>query len=95
MARRKSRRQSGKAPDAFGQELLARMAAQGTADALNRNVIEPFVGALETVCAERGYVLNIYGERSNLVFSTEDHAEAIYSLVEQYLDANLDDKEDS
>ena len=95
MARRKSKARSGGPPDEFSKDLLARMADQSTADALNRNVIEPFVAALESVCAERGYVLNIYGERSNLIFSTEDHAEAIYSLVEQYLDANLEQKEDS
>lgn len=91
MARRKSKRPSASEPDAFRAELLTRMAQQSTAEALNKNVIAPFVSALETVCGERGYILNIYGERSNLVFSTEDDAEPIYSLIEKY----LDDKEET
>ena len=86
MPRRRPRRRGGDGPEAFRDQLLARMARAETAEALNDKVITPFVSALETICRDRGYVFNIYGERSNLVFSTEEDAEAIYALVEQYLD---------
>ncbi len=58
-----------------------------TADQLNDNVIVPFVAALEAVCEARGYVLNIYGEKSNVVITSEADAPAIYNLVEDYLDS--------
>ncbi len=86
MARRKSRKPSGSMPEKLQEQFLAQMAEHETAEDLNDKLIAPFIAALETVCAERGYLLNISGESSNLVFSSEDDAEAIYGLVEQYFD---------
>jgi len=83
MAKRKPRKSGAD----FTDELIARMARHATAEALNENVITPFAAALETVCRERGYSLNIYGETSNLVVSNEEDAQAIYQLVEQYFEA--------
>ncbi len=68
------------------RDLFARMEAETTAEGLNDNVIIPFTAALEEVCEARGYVLNIFGEKSNIVFSGDAaDAEAIYRLVEDYL----------
>lgn len=79
----------GKKPDAdaFMRELIQRMEACPTAESLNDQVIMPFILALEKVFEARGYAMNIYGETANLVFtgSSED-AEAIYQIVEAYLD---------
>lgn len=72
---------------ALREELLARMAQYSDAETLNDNVITPFVSALEAVCSDRGYVLNIYGEGSNLVISTPDDASVIFQLVEDYFAA--------
>ena len=64
------------------------MEGEAGAQSLNDNVITPFAAALEEICAARGYVLNIYGETSNIVFSgAEEDAEAIYQLVEDYLNS--------
>ncbi len=79
------------------EDLLARMAQYPDAESLNDNVITPFVSALEAVCADRGYVLNIYGEGSNLVISTPDDASVIFQLVEDYFaaqDGEEDEDED-
>ena len=77
-----------KETEAFMKSLFRRMEAQGTADELNDNVIIPFTAALEEVCAARGYVLNIFGKKSNFVFTgSEKDAEAIYKLIETYLEA--------
>lgn len=76
------------------EDLLARMAQFSDAESLNENVITPFVSALEAVCADRGYVLNIYGEGSNLVISTPEDASVIFQLVEDYFAAQEDDDED-
>tara|TARA_Y100000588_G_scaffold244673_1_gene258906 strand:- start:327 stop:641 length:315 start_codon:yes stop_codon:yes gene_type:complete len=77
------------------EDLLARMSQFPDAESLNDNVITPFVSALEAVCADRGYVLNIYGEGSNLVISTPDDASVIFQLVEDYFAAQEgDDDED-
>jgi hypothetical protein len=84
MTRRKKRGEGG--PEALRRQLQSLMEQQTTAEALNDQVITPFIAALESVCVPRGYLLNIFGESSNLVISTEDHAEAIYDLVEKYLD---------
>ncbi|MEQ8504691.1 MAG: hypothetical protein RIB80_05145 [Rhodospirillales bacterium] len=74
------------------RELLQRMEACQTAEALNDKVIMPFIQALEDVCGARGYVLNIYGEESNLVFTGDaDASEEIYSLIEAYLDSRVTD----
>lgn len=62
------------------------MERNDTAERLNDNVIMPFISALEAVCSARGYALNIYGECSNLTITTEEDAEAIYAMVETYLD---------
>ncbi len=86
MARRRPKRPGGVKPEKLQEQFLAQMAAHETAEDLNDKLISPFIAALETVCAERGYLLNIYGESSNLVFSTEEDAEAIYGLVEGYFD---------
>ena len=76
------------APEALMRDLLKRMEAEKTAEALNDNVIIPFAAALEEICRARGYVLNIFGEASNIVFSGDGKdAEAIYRLVEDYLAA--------
>ena len=54
----------------------------------NANVIIPFAAALEEVCEARGYILNIFGEKSNIVFTGDEaDARAIYALVEEYLAA--------
>ena len=86
MARRQSKRSPATSPKALRTTLLELMERNDTADALNENVIMPFVSALETVCSARGYLLNIYGDRSNLAITTEEDAEAIYAMVETYLD---------
>ena len=83
MAKRKPKKGGGE----FTNELVARMARHATAEALNENVITPFVAALEAVCRERGYSLNIYGESSNLVVSSEEDAQAIFQLIERYFEA--------
>ncbi len=80
---------SGKnAPDELMRYLANEMEQCNTADALNDNVLIPFMAALEKIADARGYVLNIYGEQSNLVFTSDEHAEQIYHLVEGYLDDN-------
>jgi hypothetical protein len=83
MAKRKPKKRGTE----FTSALVARMARHATAEALNENVITPFATALETVCRERGYVLNIYGESSNLVVSSEEDAQAIFQLIEQYFES--------
>ena len=76
------------------EDLLARMAQFPEAEALNDNGITPFISALEAVSADRGYVLNIYGEGSNLVISTPDDASVIFQLVEDYFAAQEGDCKD-
>ena len=64
--------------DAFMRQLAERMETCPDAESLNDNVIIPFAAALENVCGARGYVLNIYGETSNIIFSGDpDDAEAL------------------
>ena len=70
------------------RQLFLKMEAEKTAEGLNDNVIIPFAAALEEVCEARGYILNIFGEKSNIVFTgAEADARAIYALVEEYLAA--------
>ena len=77
--------------DAFMRQLAERMEACPDAEILNDNVLIPFAAALENVCGARGYVLNIYGETSNIIFSGDpDDAEALYRLVEDYLESRAD-----
>ena len=66
--------------------IIQKMADCGTIDALNDDIIIPFITALESVCKARGYIINIYGKNSNLIISSPDDAESIYHLVEEYLD---------
>ena len=83
MAKRKPKKKGGE----FTNELVTRMARHATAESLNENVITPFAAALEAVCRERGYILNIYGDSSNLVVSNEEDAQAIYQLIEDYFES--------
>ncbi len=91
MAKSKSRKKKDdgpEAPEALMRDLFKRMEAEKTAEALNDNVIIPFAAALEEICRARGYVLNISGEASNIVFAGDGKdAEAIYKIVEEYLAA--------
>ena len=66
----------------FSQE----MAKHCDAESLNTHVLVPFITALEKVAYERNYILNIYGAKSNLVFTNEEDAEKIFELVEKHLD---------
>jgi hypothetical protein len=86
MTRRKSKDSATRTPTAFRAELLELMERHDSAESLNDNVITPFISALEATCSARGYSLNIYGDSSNLVVTTEEDAEAIYAMVESYLD---------
>ena len=77
--------------DAFMRQLAERMEACPDAESLNDQVLIPFAAALENVCGARGYVLNIYGETSNIVFSGDpDDAEALYCLIDDYLESRVD-----
>jgi len=73
-------------PDDVMAELIARMDKCPNAEALNDDIIMPFILALENVCEARGYLMNIYGESSNIAVTTPDDAETIYHLIEGYLD---------
>ncbi len=89
MAKKKSSKKGTKSDaEALMRTLFKKMEAEKTADGLNDNVIVPFAAALENVCGARGYVLNIFGEKSNIVFTgNEADARAIYKLIEDYLTA--------
>ena len=77
--------------DVFMRQLAERMEACHDAESLNDQVLIPFAAALENVCGARGYVLNIYGETSNIVFSGDpDDAEALYCLIDDYLESRVD-----
>ena len=89
MAKKKSSK-TGAKPDAEAlmQTLCRKMEAEKTAESLNDNVIIPFAAALEEVCEARGYVLNIFGDKSNIVFTgNQADAQAIYEMIEEYLAA--------
>jgi len=89
MAKKKSSK-TGAKPDAEAlmQTLFRKMEAEKTAKGLNDNVIIPFAAALEEVCEARGYVLNIFGDKSNIVFTgNQADAQAIYEMIEEYLAA--------
>jgi hypothetical protein len=89
MAKKKSSK-TGAKPDAEAlmQTLFRKMEAEKTAEGLNDNVIIPFAAALEEVCEARGYVLNIFGDKSNIVFTgNQADAQAIYEMIEEYLAA--------
>ena len=77
--------------DIFMRQLAERMEACPDAESLNDQVLIPFAAALENVCGARGYVLNIYGETSNIIFSGDpDDAEALFRLIEDYLESRVD-----
>ncbi len=83
----------GQSPDQLMQSLSKLMEKCESADALYDNVIMPFIAALESVCGARGYVLNIYGEKSNVVLTNEADAPALYEVIEEYLDSVGEDDE--
>jgi hypothetical protein len=74
-------------PDQLMRSISKLMEKCESADSLNDNVIVPFIVALESVCGARGYVLNIYGEKSNVVLTNEADAPALYEVIEEYLDS--------
>ena len=77
--------------DIFMRQLAERMEACPDAESLNDQVLIPFAVALENVCGARGYVLNIYGETLNIVFSGDpDYAETLYRLIDDYLESRVD-----
>lgn len=78
-------------PDDFMRNMIARMEDCPTAESLNDSVIMPFALALEKVCSARGYLMNIYGESSNIIVSSTEDAETIYHLIEDYLDNRQND----
>jgi len=86
------KRRGGNNPEAdLTRDLVARMEECPDAETLNARVLVPFMAALEDVCGARGYVLNIYGDTANLVFTGDPgDAEQVYRLVEAYLDAKGD-----
>lgn len=85
-ARRKKGSRKGKQARPVFDEFLNKMESCPNAEALNDEVITPFVQALVSVCDARGYVFNIYGEHCNLAITPEAHAESLYRLIESYLD---------
>ena len=87
MAKNKPPKPDGAVAEDLMRSLFERMERHDSVEALNDNVIIPFAAALEEICRARGYVLNIHGEQSNIVFTgDEGDAEAIYRLVEDYLE---------
>ncbi|MEK9722081.1 MAG: hypothetical protein VW405_01175 [Rhodospirillaceae bacterium] len=91
MARKKSKSKGGGAADELMRLLAERMEACPDAETLNDRVLIPFAAALETVCEARGYVMNVYGETSNIVFTGDpDDCEAIYRMIDDYLDSRPD-----
>ncbi len=86
MAKSKSPKSKDDGPEGLMRSLHERMEATEDAQSLNDDVIVPFAAALEEICAARGYVLNIHGKKSNIIFTGNDtDAEAIYKIVEEYL----------
>ena len=84
---KKDTEKSSSSPEALMRLLAERMETCPDVESLNDQVITPFIEALEVVCKARGYVLNIFGETSNLIFTGDDvDSRAIYTLVENYLD---------
>ncbi len=86
MTKSKSPKSKDDGPEGLMRSLHERMEGAEDAQSLNDDVIVPFAAALEEICAARGYVLNIHGEKSNIIFTGNDaDAEAIYKIVEEYL----------
>ncbi len=88
---KKSGAKAGKRGDDYTAELIKRMDQCPDAESLNDNILVPFANVLEDVCQARGYLMNIYGDRSNIVFTNEEDAEVIYQMVEAYLDGKDED----
>ena len=87
--KKKSRGATG--ADDLMRLLAERMEACPDAESLNNQVLIPFAAALETVCGARGYVLNVYGETSNIVFSGDpDDAEILYRMIDDYLESRAE-----
>ena len=87
MVRKAKTEDSLKARD-FMESLIKRMESCPNAESLNKEVLMPFAAALEAVCGARGYVLNIYGETSNIIFTGDpDDAEEIFRSVDSYLES--------
>lgn len=83
-----------KRADALHRDLFDRMEKTPDAQALNDEVIVPFMTALEEVCRARGYVLNIFGESSNLVVTDPETAPVLYDLIDEYLDSDEAEDQD-
>ena len=91
MVKKRLKLEDGECVKDLTRFLVERMEACVDAQSLNDQVLIPFAAALENICSARGYVLNIYGETSNIVFSGDpDDAETIYRHVNDYLDSRLD-----
>lgn len=94
MSRKQPRKKAGKgSPDQLMRSIAKEMEQCDNAQELNDNIIVPFIAALEDVCGARGYVMNIYGEKSNIALTNEADAPVIYGLIEEYLD-NIEATED-
>ena len=90
MAKKKKSNKSSNANDLM-RKLVMEMDACPDAESLNNQVLRPFVAALEVVCGARGYVLNIYGETSNIIFTGDpDDAEEIFRFTDTYLASRED-----
>ena len=85
MVRRNKKSEPG-AGSKLASVLSESMGACPDAESLNNEVLIPFAAALEEICGKRGYVLNIYGETSNIIFTGDpDDSEEIYMMIENYL----------
>ena len=82
----KSKGKLGKSPKHLTYYFFNEMEKHKDAESLNDNILVPFMRALEEVATARNYVLNIYGEKSNIVFSDVEDAKQIFQLVENYFD---------
>ena len=84
VVRRNKKSQPG-AGNKLASVLSESMGACPDAESLNKKVLIPFATALEGICGKRGYVLNIYGETSNIIFTGDpDDSEEIYMMIENY-----------
>lgn len=82
----KSSKKRQKSSESLTKMFYQEMEKNNDVQSLNDNVLIPFITALEQTAEARNYVLNIYGKKSNLAFTNEQDAEAIFDLIERYLD---------
>ena len=83
---RKNKKSEPTVGNKLAHVLTESMAACIDAESLNNEVLIPFATALERTCGKRGYVLNVYGETSNIIFTGDpDDSEEIYMMIENYL----------